>query len=67
MSKKQMKFPGYFQILTPEEETSVHNEALVLLEEVGLEVNNEKAIGIFSENGCHTDKNCNRVTFPKEV
>lgn len=67
MSKKQMKFPGYSQVLTAIEETSIHQNALVLLEEVGLEVNNEKAINIFKENGCKFDSSNNRVTFPKEV
>lgn len=65
MSKKQMKFPGYFKVLTFAEESEIHKKALNLLEEVGLEVNNEKAIDIFKENGCVIQGN--RVTFPKSV
>ncbi|MGN0962110.1 MAG: trimethylamine methyltransferase family protein, partial [Clostridia bacterium] len=40
---------------------------LTLLEEVGLEVHNEKAIRIFKENGCVIHENENRVTFPEEI
>lgn len=64
---KAMKFPGYFKVLSASEETAIHNDALNILEQVGLEVHNQKALSLFESKGCNVDEGRLRVTFPREV
>lgn len=65
--KKQMRFPSYFEVLTAEEMKTVHEDALKILAEVGLEVNNDKAIALFKERGCRVNNASRIVTFPADV
>ena len=65
--KKEMKFPGYFETLTAEEMDKIHHDALRILAEVGLEVNNDKALVLFKEKGCRVREDTRIVTFPADI
>ncbi len=64
---KLKKFPGYCQVLTAAEESAIHLDALNILEQVGLEVNNDKALALFRDCGCRVETESRRVTLPREV
>lgn len=54
-------------LLTQEQVQRTHEASLEILAEVGLIVRNDKALAIFSENGCEVDTETLVVKFPASV
>ncbi len=67
MSEKIKKFPGYAAVLSEEVMNQIHQDALNILNIVGLEVNNQKALDLFKRKGCIVDEAKQNVKFPAEI
>ena len=52
------------EILSPEEMEQIHRSSLYVLEKTGMRVEHDRALQLFSENGCHVDKGERRVRIP---
>lgn len=59
--------PQYAELLRHEEVERIHEASLQVLEEVGLEVYNAKALDRFKRHGCRVDTEASRVRFPRAV
>ena len=57
----------FAQLLTAEQVRRVHEAALEILSEVGLEVHNARAREIFGKHGCTVASDTLRLTFPPRV
>jgi len=57
----------FFSLLSHEEVKRVHEASLMILEEVGLKVRNEKARSIFQSHGCRVDSESMVVKIPANL
>lgn len=57
----------YAKLLTSEEVEAIHEASLVILEDVGMLVHNQKARQIFARHGCLVDEKTLIVKFPRRV
>lgn len=58
---------GRYKPLTEEEVQEIHDTALHLLEETGMQVNNKRARGIFAVHGAEVDRADKRVRIPRSM
>jgi len=57
----------YAELLSPQEIIQVHEKSLEILENVGIQVRNEKARNYYSKHGCHVDSKTDIVKIPGKV
>ncbi len=57
----------YAELLTSREIVQVHENSLEILENVGIQVRNEKARNYYFKHGCHVDQNTGIVKIPGKV
>ncbi len=55
------KASGYYQPVSIKEVEKIHNASMQVFEKVGIEIDNERALQLFAENGAHVDFNNKRV------
>jgi trimethylamine--corrinoid protein Co-methyltransferase len=58
---------GSFQPLTKESVDKIHQTVMAVVEEVGFEVNSEKALKLFEKAGARVDREELRVRLPQET
>lgn len=57
---------GSFKPLTPEAIAKVHGTAMRIIEEIGFEVNSEKALDLFEKAGANVDRGKHRVSLVQD-
>ncbi|MEW5988672.1 MAG: trimethylamine methyltransferase family protein [Chloroflexota bacterium] len=57
----------FSELLTPEQVVRVHEASLEILEQVGMQVRNQRAREILARHGCPVDDQTERVRFPRAV
>ena len=58
---------GQYKVLTEAEVQRLHNVALELLQEVGIQVNNAQAFNIFEEKGAIVDRETSIIKIPRSM
>ena len=55
------------EVLNQDEVDKIHNRSLEFLNDFGIWINDNRVLGILSENGCEADTNTKIVKFPKKI
>jgi trimethylamine--corrinoid protein Co-methyltransferase len=58
---------GAYRPLNDEDITKIHETAMRVFEDVGVQVNSERALKLFSENNCQVDFPSQTVKMPREL